>query len=93
MVGLRTPSKRILYTIRKNVNCYLSDLSFGEGKTGQKKSLNILRRLSERGLITSRKVPLRGKNNPALRAYYWLTDEGIKVADEIAKEVDEYKRW
>ena len=94
MVGLRKQSKRILYTIRKDGTCYLSDLSFGGGKQGKKRALEVLRRLSDKGLVTSRKSPLRGENNKySVRAYYWLTEEGIKIADEIAKEVDEYKKW
>ena len=35
MVGLRNPGKRIIYTLHKRVNCYLSDLSFGDGKDGR----------------------------------------------------------
>lgn len=98
MNRLSKPAKRILYMLRKNGNCYIKDLSFGEGKDGQRKSFEILRRLSDKGFVTSHKSPLRGKSNEySVRAYYWLTDEGRPIADEIVKEVEDfcsyYKGW
>jgi len=91
------PAKRILYLLHKYGNRYLSDLSFGEGKDGQDKTKKILYRLVEKRLVTSKQVLLHKNNKHSARAYYWLTDDGKKIADEIVKEIDEncsyYKGW
>lgn len=82
-------SKRILYTIRKKTNVSSKDVCFG-----QFNKLSSVQRtltdLKEKGLIYQDNAPLRGSSSQAV---YWLTPEGIKVADEIVKEIDEYKRW
>ena len=89
----RNRAKRILYTLRRDTNCYLYDLAFNEGDVGRHKARMILQRLIKKGLVDIKKVPLRANNSYSVRAYYWLTDEGKKVADEIVKEIDEYKSW
>lgn len=79
-------TKRIMYLLRKRANRELYEFTFGEGHKGRKRALEILRRLIKKGLVD--KV-----NRPGYNDYYWLTNEGKKIADEIVKEIDEYKRW
>jgi DNA-binding PadR family transcriptional regulator len=85
-------SKRILYTIRKKTNVSSKDVCFGRFN----KISSVLRTLSQlkkKGLLFQDNVPLRENNAVSVKAVYWLTPEGIKVADGIVKEIDEYKRW
>lgn len=95
---VRGRAKRILYTLHKRGTSQLSDLTFASDKFEREKkpekdmAQHILRRLIKKGLVTSDKVSVRGRGSVS-RAYYWLTDEGVKVADEIAKQVNEHKSW
>lgn len=75
-----------MYLLRKRANRELYEFTFSEGKQGKYKALKILKYLIKKGLVD--KV-----NRPGYNDYYFLTDEGKKVADEIVKEVDEYKSW
>lgn len=75
-----------MYLLRKRANRELYEFTFSEGKKGKLRALDILRRLIKKGLVE--KV-----NRPGYNDYYFLTDEGKKVADEIVKEVDEHKSW
>ena len=88
----KTPVKRILYTIRKKTNVSSKDVCFGNYRR-HITVMQILNRLKIKGLIFQDNVPLRENNTVSVKAVYWLTPEGIKVADEIVKEIDEYKRW
>lgn len=90
---LKTPAKRILYTIRKRTNVNSKDVCFGRyDRLPQVQE--ILKRLKDKGLLFQENEPLRGENNKvSVKALYWLTPEGIKIADEIVKEIDEYKKW
>lgn len=83
-------SKRILYTIRKKTNVNSKDMCFGKYNKlrGVQATLKLLK---DKGLLFQDNAPLRG--GVVSEAVYWLTPEGIKVADEIVKEIDEYKRW
>jgi len=82
-------SKRILYTIRKKTNVSTKDVCFG--KFGKKRSVQrTLANLKKKGLLFQDNAPLRGSSSQAV---YWLTHEGIKIADKIVKEIDDYKRW
>ena len=90
---LKKASKRILYTIRKKTNVDSKDMCFGrlDNIRGIQATLENLKK---KGLIFQDLEPLRGKENKvSVRAIYWLTPEGIKIADKIVKEIDEYKRW
>lgn len=93
---LKKRAKRILYTLHKRGTSPLSKLTFADDKFESEKkpernmAYQILSRLIKKGLVTSDKIHMRGS---VYSAYYWLTDEGVKVAEEIAKQVDEYKRW
>lgn len=85
----KTQSKRILYTIRKRTNGNSKELCFGRID----KISSIQRTLSDlkkKGFLFQDNSPLRGISS---KAVYWLTPKGIKVADEIVKEIDEYKKW
>ena len=84
--GFVKRTRRILYLLRKKTNRQLHEFSFGEGKQGKKRAMDILRRLIKKGLVAS--THHYGSND-----IYYLTDEGKKVADEIVMEIDEYKRW
>lgn len=89
---LKKPSKRILYYLRKNTNINPKEACFGKyNRIPQIQKM--LQRLKEKGLIFQNNTPRREKDNLFSSAVYWLTPEGIKVADEIAKEIDEYKKW
>lgn len=88
----KTQSKRILYTIRKKTNVSSKDVCFGNYER-QNAVIHILNSLKLKGLLFQDNVPLRENNAVSVKAVYWLTPEGIKVADEIVKEIDEYKRW
>jgi len=79
-------AKRILYLLRKKVNCKLYELSLEEGKDGQRLAMTVLGRLIKKGLVNVAEHP-HGNN------LYYLTEEGKRIADEIVKEVNEYKRW
>lgn len=82
-------SKRILYTVRKRTNISSKDVCFG--RFDKISSVQrTLANLKKKGLLFQDNAPLRGSSSQAV---YWLTPEGIKVADEIVKEIDEYKRW
>jgi hypothetical protein len=86
---LKIQSKRILYTARKKTNVSSKDVCFG--KYNKIRSVQrTLEQLKKKGLLFQDNAPLRGTSSQAV---YWLTPEGIKVADEIVKEIDEYKRW
>lgn len=88
---LKKQSKRILYTARKKTNVSSKDVCFGDYSDTKKASVRrSLSMLKKKGLLYQDNAPLRGSSSQAV---YWLTPEGIKVADEIAKEIDEYKRW
>lgn len=91
--SLKQPVKRILYTIRKRTNCNSKELCFGK-LDNLRTVQGILTRLKHKGFLFQENEQLRGENNKvSVKALYWLTPEGIKVADEIVKEIDEYKRW
>lgn len=91
---MKKPIKKILYTIRKRTNVSSKDVCFGKyTETNWRNVRNILSRLKKKGLLFQDNVPLRENNAVSVKAVYWLTPEGIKVADEIVKEIDEYKRW
>ncbi|MBU1018332.1 hypothetical protein KKA33_04905 [Patescibacteria group bacterium] len=84
-------SKRILYTARKKTNISSKDVCFGQYNKNKIWSVQrTLALLKKKGLLFQDNAPLRGSSSQAV---YWLTPEGIKVADEIVKEIDEYKRW
>lgn len=89
---LKKPAKRILYYLHKHTNINPKDACFGRYDR-IRRSREILQKLKEKGLIFQNKAPRREKDDLFSSAVYWLTPEGIKVADEIAKEIDEYKRW
>lgn len=95
---LRNEAKRILYLLSKS-NRKLIDFRVGGGlhrKFEQQDKQNhiILKRLIKKGLVGQEKYPLRGgENKYSWRAYYYLTDDGKKVAEKIAEEVDEHKSW
>lgn len=82
--------KRILYTLYQKSNRELWEFNFGDGKEGRHKSLEILRRLIKKGLVG--KIDYKSKD-PNHACKYYLTEEGKNVAKDIAKEVDEHKRW
>lgn len=86
---LKEQSKRILYTARKKTNISSKDVCFGKYNriSNVQKALT---RLTKKGLLFQDNVPLRGSSSEAV---YWLTPKGIKIAEKIAKEIDEYKRW
>jgi len=89
---LKLPAKRILYYTRKHTNINPKDACFGKyNRARQVRAL--LQRLKEKGLLFQDNAPRREKDTYFSSAVYWLTPEGIKVADEIVKEIDEYKRW
>lgn len=92
---LKDKAKRILYHLRKNnEKCYLYEFSWGDGKVGQDNARQILFRLVKKGLVKADKIPLHGVNNKySVRAMYYLTDEGKRVADEIVNKIDELKTW
>lgn len=86
--------KRLLYTMRKKTNVSSKDLCFGKfNRTHWNSVQRSLSRLKKKGLLFQDNVPLRENNAVSVKAVYWLTPEGIKIADEIVKEIDEYKRW
>lgn len=93
MVYLKKTSKRILYVLCKKTNCRISDFSFcglsgagSRGNAGKKAAEQILRRLRKKGLVAM-------SENLSSGSLYYLTDEGDKVAEKIAKEIDEIKSW
>lgn len=86
---LKMQSKRILYTARKKTNISTKDVCFGR-YDNIRSVRKTLTQLKKKGLLFQDNAPLRGSSSQAV---YWLTPEGIKVADEIVKEIDEYKRW
>ncbi len=86
---LKMQSKRILYTARKKTNISSKDVCFGQ-YNNMRSVQQTLALLKKKGLLFQDNAPLRGSSSQAV---YWLTPEGIKVADEIVKEIDEYKRW
>ena len=89
---LKLQSKRILYTARKKTNISSKDVCFG--KYDKIKSVQrTLALLKEKGLLFQDNAPRRSTDKYFSAAVYWLTPEGIKVADKIVKEIDEYKRW
>lgn len=93
---IRGRTKRILYTLHKRGSSELSHLTFAPDKFEREKkpekdmAQHILRRLIKKGLVDYIKIRGAGSNQIAS---YWLTDEGERIASEIAKEVDEHKRW
>jgi len=90
----KTPSRRILYTIRKRTNVSSKDVCFGNYNENHWRQVRlILERLKKKGLLFQDNAPLRENNAVSVIAVYWLTPEGIKVADKIVKEIDDYKRW
>ena len=89
---LKKPSKRILYYLRKNTNINSKEACFGKYDR-IRQIQKMLQKLKEKGLIFQNKTSRREKDDLFYSAVYWLTPKGIKVADEIAKEIDEYKRW
>lgn len=95
---LRNEARRILYLLSKS-NRKLIDFRVGGGlhrkfEQQDKKNHIILMRLKKKGLVGQEKYPLRGGENKfSWQAYYYLTDDGKEVAENIAEEVDEYKRW
>lgn len=95
---LKNEAKRILYLLGKS-NRKLIDFRVGGGlhrkfEQQDKKNHIILARLIKKGLVAQEKYPLRGGENKfSWQAYYYLTDDGKKVAEKIAEEVDEHKRW
>ncbi len=81
--------QRILYTLNKKTNISSKDACFG--KYDKLRSVQrTLEQMKHTGLLFQDNAPLRGSSSQAV---YWLTPEGIKVADGIVKEIDEYKRW
>jgi len=83
--------KKILYTVRKRTNISSKDVCFGNyNETHHRSIRRSLSRLKKKGLLFQDNAPIRGSS---FQAVYWLTPKGIKVADEIVKEIDEYKRW
>jgi len=97
-IWLRKESQRVLYLLRKS-NRKLTDFRVGGGlnrkyETQDKKNYEILKRLIKKGLVAQEKYPLRGGENKfSWQAYYYLTDDGKKVAEKIEEEVDEHKSW
>lgn len=83
-------AKRILYTLYQKTNRELWEFAFGEGKEGQRRALEILNRLIKKGLVG--KIDYKAMD-PNHACKYYLTEEGKNTAKDIAKEVDEHKRW
>ncbi len=89
--GLQLSGKKLLYRLLKGnyLKCkslseLASDANYPSSrKNGRFNDLTTLRRLIKKGLV------FRNKFEDG----YHLTTEGRKVAEEIALEVDEYKRW
>lgn len=90
---IKKPVKRIMYVLRKRVTLSVKELCFG--KLDEFDNVRrIMFRLKKKGLVLQENEPLRGeKNKMSVRAVFWLTPEGINMADKIVKEIDEYKRW
>lgn len=90
---IKKPVQRILYTLRKRVTLGVKELCFGNYNRFET-TRQIMYRLKKKGLVFQDNQPIRGESNKmAVRAVFWLTPEGIKIADEIVKEVDEYIEW
>jgi len=87
---LKLPAKRILYRMGKKANQELMEISPDKSEKGRDNTFHILGRLQKKKLVAI--IPYRTDLHKYNNKYY-LTDEGRKLADEIIKEIDEYKRW
>lgn len=84
MEHFKKNAKRILYKLRGQKYLELYQFTNGRGKKGADADLHTLRRLIKKGLVSRSDLVFEG---------YCLTEEGRKVAQQIAEEVDEYKSW
>ncbi len=94
---LRKEAKKVLYLLSKS-NRKLADFRIGGGfkksyEIQDRQSYKILMRLKKKGLVAQEKYQLHENNKYSCQAFYYLTNEGKRIAEGIAKEVDEYKSW